>query len=262
MGWRGGGCTRGREERGVSRPAPRPGPAGLGAIFTAAGAWRGARTARPRTILPGGSRARCPGHIPGEEPRGSHTGTVPTAALPPQPSPCRPHVPPPSPNLSTTEASGAAGPFQPRRCPRLTHILRPRPRRFPAPPPTARGGGAGGGGSCPSPAPRCPPTGGHRPTGRDPRGGRHLLPGAAGASLGGDGTERNGAHPPAPPDEPSRPWGCGSPVTLVPRGSRGPVPMGPGIDGSRYRWGPRPRVRLRGVGGGGSEGRDLRAPHA
>lgn len=150
--------------------------------------YRGRRLAwgqsRPRAILAWGEPCRCPGHIlgaAGGAAGGSRTGTVPvpmTGVLP-QPSRFTPHSPPPchAPPRSTTKRPARRGRSQPRRCPRLTHILRPRPRRFPAPPPTARGGGAGG---PPEPAPRCSPTGDRRPTGRDPRGGRHPLPEAAG----------------------------------------------------------------------------------
>lgn len=168
----------------MSRPTPRSGPAWLGAIYTAAGAWRGARAA-PARSWPGGARTGVRGtspELPGDPARAQSPwrGSCPSPPGSP-PLPTSP-VTPPSP--STTKRPARRGRSQPRRCPRLTHILRPRPRRFPAPPPTARGGGAGG---PPEPAPRCPPTGGHRPAGRDPRGGRHPLPGAGGASLRRDG---------------------------------------------------------------------------
>ncbi|XP_053860579.1 basic proline-rich protein-like [Vidua macroura] len=88
-----GPSRRSGGEGGVSRPAPRSGPAWLGAIYTAAGAWRGARAA-PARSWPGGGRAGGRGTSP-ELPGGSRTGSVPMAGVLPRPSRFTLSPPPP-----------------------------------------------------------------------------------------------------------------------------------------------------------------------
>ncbi|XP_056371130.1 proline-rich protein 2-like [Oenanthe melanoleuca] len=204
VGWGDAGAPR-PQHRGPSRGiedgggchGPHPGPALRGSVLFIPRPAPGVGP-EPPPRDPAGVRGTSP-ELPGEQIPHGHGpaphGGGPARALSVHPPPLhhRPSVTPPPP--STTKRPARRGRSQPRRCPRLTHILRPRPRRFPAPPPTARGGGAGG---PPEPAPRCPPTGGRRPTGRDPRGGRHLLPGAA----GGRTVQQRGE--PEPPAEPTR----------------------------------------------------------
>lgn len=277
LGWAGGmlkplgGSTgvppAGEGEGGVSRPAPRSGPSWLGAIYTAAGAWRGARAAPARSWPWGRAGAQgtspvLPGEQPGDPARARSPWRGSCPSPPGSPPPHSPPVTPPP--FPTTERPARRGRSQPWRCPRLTHILRPRPRRFPAPPPTARGGGAGG---PPEPAPRCPPTGGHRPTGR--RGGTHAESGTPFPGLGeprreatdgaGSGANRRPrAEPPLDPWDAGPPPRRGSPVTVVPRPRwQSPVRAG----GTRGRWerrDPGPRVQRSREGRGAGPARPPR----
>ena len=186
----------GEVERNLSalppRASPQPPPASARHYLYRAGATAPAPSA-PRG---GGTRQRSAAF---RGRRGEVWGSRPAPS--PQHSPA-PHPPPPPPPPQTTDGRAVPAPPGVRPfpgCPRLTHILRPRPRRFPAPPPTARGGR-------PSP---------FRPQSRAPGGWGRLLS-TAGA-------------PPTTPPEPPPPHVGGSRVGITqPRGARcgdrSPVP--------------------------------------
>ena len=196
--------------------ASSPGQSGSGPV----GRWRGIFQPSPRGHRPNPPRPQ-PGTIytapapppPRPLPRvgGGHDSAAPRSGAVGGrcggPVPLHPHrtaplrTPPPA-TPQTTDGRAVPAPPGVRPfpgCPRLTHILRPRPRRFPAPPPTARGGR-------PSP---------FRPQSRAPGGWGRLLS-TAGA-------------PPTTPPEPPPPHVGGSRVGITqPRGARcgdrSPVP--------------------------------------
>lgn len=204
--------------------APTPSPALRGsALFiprlARPGSWRG--SSRPHALLPGGGRGGARSTSPGLGGVGCAGGQpwLPRGQSPqrggPAPAPPPPLLGPPPPSHAPPRPGVRRGGAVPRarRCPRLTHILRPRPRRFPAPPPTARGGWGGrpsllsAHGRPAHPTSRRPPPHGEGPTGR-----------------GGSSPPFPGLAAPRDLAEPTlRPWDAGS---LRCRGGR-PGPTGP-----------------------------------
>lgn len=268
-GWAGGGGMHPRQggAGGVTARTPAR-PCGARRYF-----YRGRRLAWGQNRPPPHDPARgepCP--VSGAHPGGGTTGvphghgahgSAPTPTLPVSP-PRPPPVPKSLHHRSVRRGGAVPAPALP---PADAH---PPPTAPPLPGSAAHGPrrGSGGGGELPEPRSPLPAHGRPPPHGEGPT--RGEAPPARGCgSFAGRG--RNGAKRSPPPRSPGR---TEPPVGVrVTRDTRATWVAGPGAGGSRYRWvpvlmgpgtdaGPRPRVRLRGVGGGGSEGRDLRAPHA
>lgn len=203
---------------GGSRPPPRVRPCVARRYLYRVRA-PGVGPAAP-TLLPGGAVASpVPGA--GGEAGGGIAGARPRAQSPPRGSflPRFPPVLPPAaplPRPPATRRPARRGRSQARRCPRLTHILRPRPRRFPAPPPTARGVRGGPSplpahGRPAAPAPWRPPEGlGSPARPRCPVEAAHPAAGRTGTA----GAEPRAAAPPVGCGIPPLPWGRPGPTGL------------------------------------------------